>query len=80
MQNLIKILREVHVLEARVKKFLELKNNEGTHINDAITRNKEYGNPYVLKQILSLYGIDEYASNFDKSVYDPSAYISASQR
>ena len=49
--------------------------SKGVHINDRITNGRDFANPYAVKDLMSHYGIDEYASNFEPGVYDPRQYV-----
>ena len=60
-------------LDERIRKFLDMKQN-GKHLNDAIVRNRDYSNPYILEKIIELFQVDEYASNFPKDRFNPDMY------
>lgn len=65
-------------IAARVTHFLALK-HKGRHLNGEIEKAKDYSNPYLLKQIVGLYEIDEYATNFPPEKFDPRMYRQSSE-
>merc|ERR1712232_1523081 len=73
-------------LEDRVRHFFALKSpnaNGGVppqHINDHIQRSRDYSNPYAIKEVLGVFGIDEYATNFEQGMYDPGQYVSVGKK
>lgn len=46
--------------------------DSGVHFNDKLISNREFKNPNIYLKLLEFADLDEYASNIDKSIYDPS--------
>ncbi len=62
-------------IEAKFKKFLELK-NKGLHFNEDLANKSSFRNPALLNTLMARAGIDDptqYASSLPTSVWDPAA-------
>ena len=65
---------EIEAMQKRVQHFFDLK-AKGEHVNEHIRRSRDFSNPYCMKELIAMWEIDEYATNFDPKVYDPSIYL-----
>ena len=46
---------------------------EGRYFNDSLEHTRAFQNPAIMEKLIDYLGLDQYGSNFDKEIYDPSS-------
>lgn len=61
-------------VQKRIRSFLAFARKTGKTFNGNLVSKKDFGNPYLLSTIVSMFEIDENGSNFPADKFDPSRY------
>ncbi|KAM0682171.1 hypothetical protein MDAP_002689 [Mitosporidium daphniae] len=65
---------EIKSVQERVDSYLSLKET-GLHFNERLISNREFRNPNIYVKLLEFADLNEYATNIEKTSYDPTRFL-----
>ena len=57
-------------LQEKIKKF-SLLSEKGINFNESLRNNQQFKNPSIIAKLIEMIKVDEFGSNYDKSVFNP---------
>ncbi|KAJ3226177.1 SAP30-binding protein [Clydaea vesicula] len=61
-------------LQEKIIKWINLKKEKGISLNDTLSNSKAFKNPSIVDKLIGFLNLNEYGSNYEKSIFDPNGF------